>query len=240
VALSTRPLNHWDIAKLVGLALMFVDHSGVFFFPDTQWLRGIGRGSAPVFLFLAGYASSYRFKGSLLAVALLMSLADYLIVGHLRTQNILYSIVLCRLLFHWLEKRGKHIEHPFEWYIGSIAMLTSIFVVHYGTLGLLFAICGYMQRHSDYYPPAQRRFFFRLCFATYALLQIWLSGFTQLTALLTILSVYGVYRMLLATDTRPVRAPRWLTVPAKTVSYYSAYIYALHLIALEWATGIPF
>jgi hypothetical protein len=242
MALAARPLNHWDIAKLIALLLMFIDHSGAFFFQEAQWLRGIGRGAAPIFLFLAGYAASYRFKPYLLLLAVAMTLSDYWLVGHLRLQNILYSIIACRLLFDWMEKRGKTIARPFEWYVSSLALLSSLFIVQYGTLGLMFAVGGYMQRRPDYYSEAQRRLYLRLSFATYAALEIWLSSFTLLPALLTLASVYGVYRLLLATNTQPVamRLPHWLARTAKTISYYSGTIYALHLIALEWLTGIPF
>ena len=221
---------------------MFIDHSGAFFFPDAQWLRGIGRGAAPIFLFLGGYAASYRFKPYLLLLAVAMSLSDYCLVGHLRLQNILYSIIACRLLFDWMEKHGKRIERPFEWYVSSLALLSSLFIVQYGTLGLMFAVGGYIQRRPEHYSDAQRRLYLRLSFATYAGLEIWLSSFTLLPALLTLASVYGVYRLLLTTDTRPVTAnlPHWLMRLAKMFSYYSATIYALHLIALEWLTGTPF
>lgn len=237
-----RPLNHWDIAKLIGLLLMFVDHAGVYFFPQEIWLRGIGRGAAPVFLFLAGYAASYRFKPSLLLVALAMSLSDYLLTGQVRTQNILYSILLWRLLFDWMEKRGYTIKRPFEWYVASLALLSSIVVIQYGTLGLIFAVCGYMQRRPEQYSAAQRQLFMRVSFATYAVLEAWLSSFMLIPAVLTYISVYAAYRLLISIDTQPVATslPASLATAAKLISRYSLYIYGLHLIVLEWLTGMPF
>ncbi len=238
---TQRPLNSWDLIKILGLVLMLVDHSSVFFFQE-QLLRAIGRSAAPIFLFLAGFAASYRLKWDLLALAVLLSLSDLLLTGQLRTQNILFAIILWRLLFQALEERGLCIERPYEWYIGCVALLSTMLVVQYGTLGLLFAICGYMKRHPDRYPQAQQRIFFLLAFATYGIIQIWASGFSLLESLVMAIGLLLLYRLLLGFEIREAgqQWPTWLRALAKLTARGMAYIYAFHLIALEWMTGIPF
>jgi len=239
-----RPFNSWDAAKLIALLLMFVDHSGVFFFPDQQWIRGLGRGAAPIFLFLAGYAANYRFQWDLLILALLISVSDLLLAGQLRTQNILFTILFLRLLFYTLlEKRGHIIERPYEWYVVSIVFLFTIVIVQYGTLGLLFAMCGYMQRRREHYTRAQRQRFMILTFITYCGVTVMLSQFSLLTTLCMIVSVSFVYALLWRLEIREIQCPRcpaWLMKLLKLTSYYTGYIYAFHLIALEWFTGVPF
>ena len=38
MATVARPLNSWDIAKVVGLLLMFIDHTGAYFYLHEEWL----------------------------------------------------------------------------------------------------------------------------------------------------------------------------------------------------------
>lgn len=240
---SLRPLNSWDIAKIIALLLMFIDHAGIFYYTDQQWIRGIGRGAAPIFLFLAGFAASYRFKGDLLILAALMSISDFLLVGHLRPQNILFSILCWRLLFQWLERKGRVIERPYEWFVGSLACIASWFVVEYGTFGLLFAICGYMQRRPQLYAQPRQRRFMLVVFVTYAVFVAIFSEFSLASILCMAISLSGAYFLLSRLQLRdvpPGRLPGWLMRLLKWTSHYTGYIYAFHLIALEWLTGIPF
>src|SRR5437868_3245740 len=106
-AKSQRPFNTWDMTKLIALGLMFVDHAGYFYYPSDLWLRAIGRGAAPIFMFLAGFAASYRFKLDLFLLAALMTVADIAMQGHIHDQNILFSILIFRMIFDWLERHGR-------------------------------------------------------------------------------------------------------------------------------------
>ncbi len=54
-------VSEHDLFKLTALLLMFIDHIGVFVFPDVIWWRIFGRAAAPIFFFLIGYSRSYRF-----------------------------------------------------------------------------------------------------------------------------------------------------------------------------------
>lgn len=232
-----KEFNTWDAIKILGLLLMFVDHSGAFIYIDQQWLRAIGRGAAPIFMFLAGFASSYRFRWDVFALALLLSVSDTLVAGHVTTQNILFSIIACRALFAWMERRGKKITRLHEWYIGAVMLFPSLILVQYGSMGLLFALCGHIMRRREAYPHAPR--FTMLCFATYAVAWPVMASFSPANLVLTCITVYGVWRLLSRLQIRPIAAaPAWLLHTAKYVSYYSAYIYVFHLIALEWITGV--
>ena len=172
---AARPFNNWDAIKVLAVLLMFVDHSGAFIYPEDTWLRAIGRGAAPIFLFLGGYASSYRFNRELFWLGVAMTVSDTLLAGHLRPQNILFSILLCRMLFAWLEKHGKKITRPYEWYVGALVFVPiSIFVVQYGSMGLIFAIGGYLKRHRDFYSPRLQRNFLLLAFITHGIIEAWL------------------------------------------------------------------
>jgi hypothetical protein len=219
---------------------MFVDHAGYFLLGNAPAFRAICRGAAPIFLFLAGFASSYRFKWDIFALAALMSVSDFLLAGHLRTQNILFTILLSRAVFAWLERSDRRIEHPYEWYIGSLALFMSVFIVQYGSFGFLFAISGYLKRHRQYYPEALPRYFLIASFVTYGIYTQLFSQFPAIYLLLMILTLYGVYQLLSRLTIHAINGPPPLLRAGKWVSYYSGYIYAFHLIALEWITGHPF
>ncbi len=240
-AAMQRPFNQWDALKLIALVLMFVDHTGHFFYPDVVWFRSIGRSCAPVFLFLTGFAAHYRVRTDLVLLAILVNVSDYLQSMELSALNILFNILLCRMIFIWLEKRGKIIERPFEWFVGCIAMVFSIVVVHYGSLGMLFAISGYMMRRPEHYSLRQRQLFLICTAVAYAVVQGTLFAATDPFNWVLMCTCLGATTWLLYNmGTRPVgtvQMPRPLMVAGKYVSAYSLYIYAVHVIALCWITG---
>jgi hypothetical protein len=238
-----RPFNSWDAVKLFALFLMVVDHAGFFLFPDEQWLRAIGRSAAPVFFFLAGYASSYRFRRDVLLLAIALAVSNFIVAGgELRPLNILFTIVAIRLLFDWMERYGKFVEKPWEWYIGSVALVASIIVIEYGSIGFLFALAGYLKRHAERYPPDLQRRFFVAAFVTYGSLQAFMAQYTPANAIVMgglLLAVGGwLYRL----EVRPIdtsRIPAWLAQTGKFVARHSAWFYVLHIVILQWITMKP-
>jgi hypothetical protein len=242
-ASSKRPFDSWDLLKVLAITLMFVDHSGHFFFTHQPWLHAVGRSGMPIFLFLAGYAASYRFRWDILILAVLMAISDILLSGHLRAQNTLFMILGSRMLFNWLERRGKFIESPWEWYTGSLALFMSVFAVQYGSFGFLFALAGYFKRHSERYKPGLPQRFLIVTFITDTLYMQLCGLFSIPNIVLMVMSMYAVYRIinwLTAHQIQPHRAPPLVLRIGKWISYYSGYIYAFHLIILEWVTKIPF
>ena len=169
-----RPFNSWDMIKIIGLLFMFVDHMGAYFFIHNLWMRSVGRGAAPIFLFLAGYASSYRFSRELLVLASIMLLSNFILGEYTQPLNILFTILGCRALFHLMEKRGKVIEKPWEWFIVlALFIVFTCFLFQYGTLGVMFAVCGYMKRRPERYSLTLQKLFLAgtllCCAATFAL-----------------------------------------------------------------------
>lgn len=240
---KNRPLNSWDMAKIVALLLMFVDHAGAYFLLDEQWLRAIGRGAAPVFLFLAGYAASYRFNWELLVLACLIVAPDIAMGEFPHTLNILFTILLVRAVLNGLEKRGKIIEKPWEWFVAcAIFIAPTCFLLQYGTLGLMFAASGYMQRRPALYNQRTRTWFLLGTFAAYAVTFEFFFGLTPLNFLLMLPVLAFDYRLLTRLDIRAVdthRMPRWLVRALTLASHYSAYVYALHLIVIAGVTRLP-
>lgn len=238
---QSRPLNSWDIVKIIGLLLMFLDHAGAYFLTQEQWLRAIGRGSAPIFLFLAGYAASYRFSRELLVLAALMTLSNFLMGIYTHALNILVTILLSRGILMWWEKRRRRIEKPLEWFIVSVVFLPLTLVLfQYGTFGLLFAVSGYMKARQQYYMQRTRLLFLVSTFVLYALTFtiIFDLGLPALAVML--LTLAAVFALLWRMDIHPVNTTRWPSGAVgflKLCSRYSAYIYAFHLIVISWISG---
>jgi hypothetical protein len=242
---APRAFNSWDAIKLFAILTMFIDHSGAFIFTEEtdRWLRAVGRAAAPIFLFLGGFASSYRFKWDLFILAMLMTVSDTMLAGQLRTQNILVTIILCRMLLDWLERKGKTIKHPYQWLIGSFAWIGTVMLTQYGTLGLMFALCGYARRRSTLYSKQVQNRMLVISLVAFGAIS-WLSfEFVAHEAAIMLVMLAIVYWLLSKLELRDIdtgRCPKWLVWVGKTLSTYSGYVYALHLIALEWITGIPF
>lgn len=239
---TSYPFNGWDVLKLIGLSLMFVDHAGHFLLPDHQYqfLRAMGRGAAPVFLFLAGYASSYRFHKETLFLGLAVIASNLLLGDYIHSLNILFAILLWRALLGWLERKNRTIKRPFEWMlVCTVFFPVTVIIVQYGTMGLMFAIAGYMMRRPELYTQKQRGTYLILACTIYVIFESALFHFNALNIAVTCLTVFCVYMLIKRTNTQPIALqPAWLKKSLKAASAYSGYIYAIHLIILSWLTGI--
>lgn len=148
-------LNSYDAMKLVALLAMVIDHMGVFFFPHNEWLRAIGRYAFPAFLFLVGYSGSWKIKPDILLFAVVVQVVAALTHHHVLPFNILFSIVVVRLVLRFVVNERNCNAANLAVIFGFCVVLfpASIFFVEYGSIALLYALCGYMQRHY----PTQKR-----------------------------------------------------------------------------------
>jgi hypothetical protein len=216
---------------------MFVDHAGDYLFPLEEWLRGIGRGAMPVFLVLTGYAARYRYSRELFLLGAVLYASQIFSAGKYSPPNILFTILLCRAVFAWLETNGKTITKPFEWYMVALAMSFTYFLVEYGSFALLFAICGYMLKNRARYTHKQITSFWGLTFVTHGVVQAAIHEYVPLTCVVMAVTLFAVYRILLGgavEKTDPSAWPSWLARTLKFASYYSAYLYVGHIMVLQW------
>ncbi len=237
---TQRSFNRWDALKLFALGLMLLDHIGHFFLTDIEWLRAIGRSAPMVFLFLVGYAPHYRFQRELLWLAVLLTISDFMLLMTPNELNILFTILLCRAALNWQERQGKIIKRPLEWYlISMLLMLPTMFVVMYGSLVFPFALLGYMMRRREHYPPHELWMIGILAVASYGAVQASLFDFSIEGGAVM---VGGLCLTMLAiclsskTMLQAVRLAPWLELPAQLAARYTAHLYVLHLIVMQWMT----
>ena len=238
--MNQQTLTRWDALKLAALLLMFIDHAGYFFYGDEQWIRGIGRACAPIFLFLAGFAPHYRFDRKLALLAALLTASDWLVAAGPNTLNILWTIIVVRMILSWLEHRGNYALRLHEWVIGALAMLPLVLVFQYGPLALLFALSGYVFKHHTHYAPKTPQYFMLVVIGLYGIAVALLSQFTLLTsaimgASLIMMALLMGWFVRAPKATLPCPAP--LAAFLRACSRHTAIIYVAHLMVLGWWMG---
>jgi hypothetical protein len=235
-----------DALKLIGLLLVAVDHTGIFAFPHQVWWRIFGRGAAPIFFFLIGYSKSYRFHTDIFCAAILLAAVSFFGAHTLTLPNILVSFILARLILAEVEKGRLPLKYPWLAFL-ALALLWpfSWNWFEYGTLGFMFSLCGYMQKHADRYGTASRALMLIASFALYEFTALLATvpgqGMEVLLMLTAVLIGCGVllwrYRPRLMSFPRGFR--RFESAFAWP-SRYSLWIYTLHLAVLRVATGFYF
>lgn len=147
---TPRLLTSYDALKLIAILAMTIDHVGAYLLPDDcYWPRVIGRVAAPIFCFLVGWNGSYRWRSPLLYVALGVSLLEFLHHA-LFPLNILWVILLGRLVMQWMDQRARA-EPAAVMIIGCVVWLPiAMLGLDYGTVGLMWMLLGRQQRRAPH------------------------------------------------------------------------------------------
>jgi len=141
-----------DLLKLAGLTLVLIDHYGLFFDPDADWWRVVGRGAAPVFFFLIGFARTRSVPWSWFALGAILTALDAYVSDGLEdvSLNILFNFALIRFVSPWLERAVA----PWRWGLPALALLCVALiplagvVLEYGASGWLWALVGLAAREA--------------------------------------------------------------------------------------------
>lgn len=144
-------LTSYDFLKATALLLMIIDHVGYYFFPEHSWMRIMGRFSAPIWLFLIGYARSRDVGARMWIGAGILVLSNYVVGMALLPINILGTIILCRLALDPVMNFVK--QRPQALYPVAIILFFATFatfaVVEYGSAAMLIVIAGYLVRNRE-------------------------------------------------------------------------------------------
>lgn len=146
-----KEITSYDLLKAFAVITMIVDHVGVYFYPDDLWWRAAGRLSAPVWLFLIGYARSRDIPQRLWVYGLVLIAANYVCGMSILPLNILFSILCIRLILDKIMKvffRGAE-QAILLFVVLCLLMIPTYMMADYGTMGLMFAIFGYLVRHKE-------------------------------------------------------------------------------------------
>ncbi len=146
-----QSLTSYDFLKCTALLLMVIDHIGYYFFPDDLTWRAVGRFSAPIWLFLVGYAQSRDLSPKLWIGMIVLLFANYVVGQGILPINILGTIILCRLALDPVMaviKRTPDMIYPFTALLFFATFITFP-AFEYGTSALLLVMVGYLARNRE-------------------------------------------------------------------------------------------
>jgi hypothetical protein len=137
-----------DVLKLAGLALVLVDHYGLFFDPDETWWRVFSRPGAPIFFFLIGYARTTNIPASWIVLGAILTGLDIVSDGWDASLNILFSFALLRRVLPHAEGLITQKRLALPLLALALAALAPLFgnVIEYGFSGWLWALLGLSAR----------------------------------------------------------------------------------------------
>ena len=148
---DSRVLTAHDLLKTLAIVLMVVDHLGYYFFPENEWFRVFGRMCVPIWFFLIGYANARRVQPDIWLGAGVLVVSNVLAGEYLLPLNILFTLAAARIWMDTVMARAlrSHEAMAGVFLIMLFLALPSLAFFEYGTLGMLFAMFGYLRRHRE-------------------------------------------------------------------------------------------
>lgn len=209
---------------------MFIDHIGVFFFPEQQIFRAIGRIAFPTFLFLIGYSGKFINKRDIIILAIIMISLDYALIASEKSQinllygNILPTIIISRLIY-------KHIQ---KWVLANLLKtflvlcvyhLSTQFFIQYGVFGIAFIICGDLAKRQ--FKDQHSLIFFILSLTSYATSQTLNYNWNASILALLLLGLVSMHMLKFKIYDVEIKN-KFLSLVTSICSRYSLYVYCVH------------
>lgn len=230
---ADNPFNRWDVLKLLALALMTIDHGATLAGANALLCHALGRGAAPIFLFLIGYAGGRRIGPGLLVGAAALAALDFYLTRSPLNLNMLVTILLAKLTMQRAEAGRLRTDKPWHWFFALAALWPSYLLFAYGSIGLLIAFSGFMHRHRERFTAQDRRGIMMLTLLLYGAFEAAWFAFSPREILLMAVTLSAVGLLLTRFRNVPVAAAHALGTPLKTVARASLWLYALQYAALR-------
>jgi len=228
-------LTSRDLWKSLAILWMVIDHIGMYFFPEELWWRTIGRLSAPIWFFFAGYSSpSKRYPIELFFLCGLLTVSKWWLGYSALPINILATILMCRAFIHLIE---VYFHKQPEWTVYlllAIWYLPTTLLFEYGSVALIVAYAGYCVRLHPRKP--QTFIAMALAFFTYTLIEGHAIGYSPVQFVvitsgvaLELWSLWHFQAKRFATGNT-----QHLTAPLRYIGRNTQYIYVLHVMLFMW------
>ncbi len=215
----------------MAIAFMVVDHIGMYLLDNNIWLRLAGRGAAPLFYFLVGYAGKVHVNFWLCFYGIILTLSNYLINGTMQV-NILLSFIALHYAFIYVDAAKINTLGRIGLFI--VCSVGTVFVyntIEYGLLGFLIAysarFIALKEKHADLW-----------LISALVIYYLWECLYFQFTASIAMLTAFGVLVLFLYIVMSQFRqttlpCPRFLVPMLLLLSRYSLEVYFMHLILLQ-------
>ena len=127
--------NYQDLLKTLAMITMIIDHLGLYFFPEYNLMRLIGRTAMPVFCFFAGYNFKEQPKLKILLFGILLYLITTILLNQFTSGNILISIYIGQCYLYLFRDKLHNVIVGFMhiFILGVLGPFTCLFC-DYGSL----------------------------------------------------------------------------------------------------------
>lgn len=216
---------------------MVIDHLGAYFFPDIATFRIIGRLSAPIWLFLIGFAKSREISIEMIIGAFILAGTHTLAEGSPLPLCILVTIMLVRATLDGLMRfmNGSSQNLYIAVILLTVIGMFTVALFEYGTAAYLAAVIGYFCRRRKLLPRSRLIAIMLSCAAGYIFVQIFTFSFKSLTdGLIAGAGILAVFWLLL--DFKPQIFPAIQGIGAEILMFcgrQTLLIYVAHLAAFQ-------
>lgn len=243
-------LTSYDLLKAAAVLIMIIDHAGYYLFLDEPWFRAIGRIGFPVWFFLVGYAKGRDFSRALFIGASMLVISNFICGLSIFPLNALVTIILIRLMIDPVMRFAlrNFLSLLFTLIIVTSLIVPSFSLTEYGTLGLLFAMFGYIVRHKPIIPGLHEdaqgvaKGMALYCLIMFLLVQQTFFGFAQPPLVFMMCGTAGIVWILLnfvprsfpqMTESLPVPLASSLRfMGTRTMEIYVGHLVALKLLGV--------
>ncbi len=144
-------LTSYDLLKALALILMITDHVGHHFYPDEMWFRVLGRLCVPIWFFLIGYARTDAIPAKILIGGTIVTLSALVAGQYVFPFDILFTIALIRKTRNGCVIRATQSPQNLRgWFLLLLfAGVPTGLLFEYGTMGMLFALQGFIARNRE-------------------------------------------------------------------------------------------
>lgn len=225
-------LNTHDLIKIVATILMIIDHVGEYTLHDNAWCRLMGRGAAPLFFFLIGFAGKLKIGPSLILYGIILSAVQSFLNQQIFI-NILLNFIFIDILLSFHPPQSLNtIQRLFFFILCATLNVYTYAYLEYGFLGILFVYCGRMHALKD----PQSTFWL---LATWILYVFWVAKIFHFNVnhdYLVLLAIIAIILFLVMRSYRlhTLYCPRILLLPGLLLSRYSLEVYFYHVIILQF------
>ena len=219
--------DYQDFLKVLAILLMFTDHLGLYFLPEYELMRVIGRSAMPLFCFFAGYNFHSKPKTKILIAGVILYAFTSLILRQYTTPNILISIYLGQWYIYICHKHLRNFFYKGYCHVVFLGVISSITLslFEYGTLAIAIMLLGYIAKHDTV--NSKLAILVSIILSLIHTLTIFDFSFLNI-CVLAIFSIL-VYMIVIAKNFEEK-----ITIKLRIITQYSLHIYVAHLSIIQF------